>query len=177
VNRRSILLAQNRAVIPNGAVLHSASVGHPKQGAYLFLAPSGGGKSTIRLKLCRKVFGAIGDDSTVVCTGTDGVVRCLPCGSMKQATGVDDLAGAALRAIFFVEKGSPPLIFKINPAYAFYRAVSARSVMDGGELDQAERKALNLFLNRLVLGFPSYIFRYGLDDDPEELLHSFLSNG
>lgn len=176
MGRKSILLLENRAVIPNGVVLHSASVGHSELGAYLFLAPSEGGKSTIRLGLCKREFGAIGDDSTVVCTGTDGVVRCLPCGSMKQATGVDDLAGVSLRAIFFIEKGSPPVIDKIDPAYAFYRAISKNSIMDGGELERWERNALNHYLRNLCQGFPAYIFRYGLEDDPEDQLQRFLTH-
>lgn len=166
---RSILRAQTRAVIPRGAVLHGSAVAAEER-AFLFLATSGGGKSTVRLKLTLEKYGAIGDDSIVISRGTDDVVRCLPCGSMKQNTGIEDIRGAPLEAVFFLEKGSPPELFRVSGRYGFDRLMRTRSIMAYDMIDQEERRAVRSFLRGVLHEFPVFVFRYGSEDDPMELM-------
>lgn len=167
---RFILRAQLRAVIPGGVVLHASSVAEDGN-AFVFLARSGGGKSTIMNKLTRKRFGAIADDSLVVAKGTDGVIRCLPCGTMKQFAGTDSIHGAPLKAFYFVEKGSPSYRYPLNPLYAFYRVMKELSIMAAGHITAQEQAQATAFLFELFNTFPAYILRYGIDEDPEHLLN------
>ncbi len=164
-----ILRAQNRAVLPDGAVLHASAVGEMNF-SLLFLAPSGGGKSTIRTILTRSMFAGIGDDSVVVAKGTDSIIRSLPCGSMKQGTGVENIGGAPLKAVFFLEKGAPGMLIQVSPEYAFYRITVNNPVMAWSELHSNEQKQAMRFLEKLTKDFPFYILRYHLDETPEKLL-------
>jgi len=166
---RFILRAQTRAVLPHGVVLHASAVAENNI-SHLFLAPSGGGKSTLMSKLSRSMFGAIADDSVVVARGTDGIIRCLPCGSMKQATGIEDIQGAPLYGIYFIEKGTPSLVFPVEPEYAFYRAVSTLPVLAWPHLEPHEQKQALRFLESLMHLFPVHILRYDISQDPEHLI-------
>ncbi len=162
---RFILRAQLRAVLPDGVVLHASSVGE-NNAAFLFMAQSGGGKSTVMRKLAMERFGAIADDSTVIALGTDGAVRCLPCGSMKQNMGTERIDGAVLKAVYFVEKGMPGFRYRISAEYAFYRAMRISSIMAYGEILLEEQRQARVFLRRLFEMFPAYIVRYGFQEDP-----------
>lgn len=165
---RFILRAQTRAVLPHGVVLHASAVAE-NNASHLFLAPSGGGKSTLRSKLTKTMFGAIADDSVVVARGTDGIIRCLPCGSMKQGTGIEDIHGAPLHSIYFVEKGTPSMVLPICPMYAFYRAVSISSIMAWPHLNRCEQIQTLSFLKNLMHLFPVSILRYHISENPEKL--------
>ncbi len=166
---RFILRAQLRAVLPGGVVLHASSVAE-SDSASIFLALSGGGKSTIAGKLTRERYGAIADDSVVIARGTDGVVRCLPCGSMKQNMGTEKIHGAVLKTIYFVEKGSPGFRYRVSPEYAFYRAARLSSIMAFGNILPEEQKQAMAFLKELFRSFPAYVIRYGLKEDPKVFL-------
>ena len=166
---RFILRAQLRAVLPNGVVLHASSVAE-NDSASVFLAMSGGGKSTITSRLSQDRYGAIADDSAVIARGTDGVIRCLPCGSMKQNMGTEKIDGAALKTIYFVEKGTPGFSCRISAEYAFYRAVRISSIMAFGNILPEEQKQATAFLKELFSLFPAYIIRYGLQEDPRTIL-------
>lgn len=156
---RSILRAQLSAVLPNGVVLHASVVAEPG-GAYVFLAPSGGGKSTVMSVLTNKHFGAIADDSVVIARGTDGVIRTLPCGTMKQNAGTDKIDPAPLKAFFFLEKKGPVLIAPVDPVYAFYRAMRSSSIMALDLLQREQQKQARAFLEHLFHSFPSFSLRY-----------------
>lgn len=166
---RFLLRAETRAVLPHGCVLHASCVAENDR-ACLFLAPSGGGKSTVMRTLCNKGFHVIADDSVVVVRGTDGVIRCLPCGTMKQTTRRENIPGAPLSALFFLEKGSSNSVFPVDPAYAFYRAIRIRSIMAYGNIDSEEQEQTRLFLEKLFLRFPARVFSYKLADDPAEMI-------
>ena len=166
---RFILRAQLRAVLPEGVVLHASSVAE-NDVASIFLAMSGGGKSTIMSKLTRERYGAIADDSVVIARGTDGVVRCLPCGSMKQNMETDRIDGAVLKTIYFVEKGAPGFRYRISGKYAFYRAVNLSSIMAFGNILPEEQKQAMAFLKELFHLFPVHIIRYGIQEDPKAFL-------
>ncbi len=103
-DQRFLFRAQTRAVLPHGAILHASSVELDGK-AVVFLAPSGGGKSTIALNLAQTNFFLLADDTLILADGTDFVTRCLPCGSLKLTTGLTDFTPANLKALVFVEKG------------------------------------------------------------------------
>ncbi len=165
-----ILRAQLLAVLPNGVVLHASSVAANSR-AFVFLAKSGGGKSTIMGNLIEKgKFGAIGDDSVVIATGTDGIIRSLPCGSMKQSVGTDKIHGAPVRSIYFVEKGEPMCKISVTPAYAFYRSFRISSIMAYSEICTKNQNHVKLFLKHLFKKVPTYILRYDMDHEAAKLL-------
>ncbi len=166
---RFILRAQLRSVLPGGVVLHASSVAE-NNSAFVFLARSGGGKSTLMENLTQEKYGAIADDSTVISTGTDDRIRCLPCGSMKQFLGTEKIDGAILKSFYFVEKGAPGLSFKITPQYAFYRASRISSVLAYEHISEEEQRQAIVFLKLLFDSFPSYIIRYGLSEEPKTFL-------
>jgi len=166
---RFILRAQLRAVLPGGVVLHASSVAEDDR-ALVFLALSGGGKSTVMGKLSKKWFGAIADDSVVVARGTDGVIRCLPCGSMKQGTGIENIHGARLNAFYFLEKGSPGILLPVSPEYACYRAMRYSPIMALHHVDRTEQNQAVNFLRELLFSFPSFVLRYHVSEDPADLI-------
>ncbi len=166
---RFILRAQLLAVLPNGVVLHASSVAED-DAAFVFLAQSGGGKSTVMSRLTQERFGAIADDSVVIARGTDGVTRCLPCGSMKQSAGTENIDAAPLKAFYFLEKGSPAFRYMLSPRYAFYRVLKNSSIMAYGHISKNEYRQAVAFLETLFKSYPAYILRYGIDEDPANLL-------
>jgi len=162
------------AVLPKGIVLHASSVAD-QRGAFVFLAPSGGGKSSIMIRLSSDSFGAIADDSVVIATGSDGVVRCLPCGSMKQNTGTENIGSAPLKGFFFVEKGVSANCSRVTGKYAFYRAMRSSSIMAYEHLSALERQQARLFLSRLFRMFPSKIIRYDLAENGIQVLNRLVN--
>lgn len=167
---RFLLRCQLRAVLPNGVLLHSSAVAVEQKG-YAFLAISGGGKSTIAAKLSSDSrFRVIADDSLVICQGTDGTIRCLPCGSMKQSKGTNAIKGAPLNAFFFVEKGKPSCIMPIAAGYAFYRTCRMLSYMAFGHVSKEEESSAMKFTGKLFSAFPSYLLRYDISENPVSLL-------
>ena len=168
---RFLLRAQLRAVLPNGVLLHASSVVVNGQ-ASVFLAPSGGGKSSLRrsLNLFNGAFAAISDDSVIISRGTDGIVRCLPCASLKQFAGTERIAGAPLGRFFFLEKGDPPLRRSLTARYALYRAVRISSLHAFGSVTEEEQTSALLFLEKLFSSFPSYLLRWDISSTPSGLL-------
>ncbi len=169
MNDRFILRAQLRAVIPNGVVLHASSVAKNNR-AFIFMGRSGAGKSTITNKLAQTEYGAIADDSVVISKGTDNIIRCLPCGSMKQLTDNNKIRSAELKSIYFVEKGSPGIKIQIEPEYAFFRAITTSSILALNHISKTEQEQAIAFLQKLFNTFPAYLIRYGLNDHPENFL-------
>ena len=156
--RKSILRAQSRAVSGRGAVFHSSAIIY-KQKGILFLAPSGGGKSTAAVILGMNGFEVLGDDSTVVSKGTDGVWRVIPCASWKWQSGKRP-DPAPLGALVFLEKGYPEFLEKITPLYASYRILHRNQLMAYLDLPEDERYPLRASVMDICISFPSYILRY-----------------
>jgi serine kinase of HPr protein (carbohydrate metabolism regulator) len=166
-----LLRAQLRAVLPNGVLLHASTV-VVNDLACVFLAPSGGGKSSLRrsLTLFNGDFAAISDDSVIISEGTDGVIRCLPCASLKQIAGTELIKGAPLDRFFFLEKGLPQMKRSVSREYAFYRAVRTSSILALGTISRAEQIMAYSFLKKLFCSFYSYILRWDIDNDPAEMI-------
>ena len=173
-DQRFLFRAQTRAVLPHGAILHASSVELDGK-AVVFLAPSGGGKSTIALNLAQTNFFLLADDTLILADGTDFVTRCLPCGSLKLTTGLTDFTPANLKALVFVEKGENPVITKISPQYACYRALRIESIIGVRDLDMVEVKQIRLYLKQIFSLFPTYIMRYSLRTDPSIFISKLLS--
>ena len=117
--RKSILRVQARAVKGRGVVFHASAVLHQGKGI-LFLAPSGGGKSTAAAILGNSGFIVLGDDSTVVSMGTDGIWRVITCASWTWQS-VKRPDPVELGSLTILEKGEPSFITRLSPIYASYR--------------------------------------------------------
>ncbi len=156
------------AVAPKGAVVHSAALARDNR-SLLFLAPSGGGKSTIAKSLLRRGWRVIGDDSVIVAEGTDGAVRTLPCGVHRMKTGEYDIAPAELRGIVFLEKG-PSLLIPVASEYCCYRAERIDSLLAADEVSTLVLEDARAFLCNLFLCFPAAILRREADDGDERLI-------
>lgn len=162
--RKSILRVQARAVSGRGAVLHASAVESRDRGI-LFLAPSGGGKSTAARILGEAGYRVLGDDSTVVCRGTDGVWRVIPCASWSWQS-EEERKAAPLGGLVLLEKGEPALLDGVAPVYAFYRILRENSIMAHGDVTPAERPPFRSSLREICRNFPVHLLRYSL---PESL--------
>ena len=156
--RKSILRAQSRAVSGRGAVFHASAVTFRGKGI-LFLAPSGGGKSTAAAILGNSGLEVIGDDSTVVSKGTDNIWRVIPCASWKWQSGKRP-DPVELGTLIFLEKGNPELLEKITPVYASYRILHRNQLMAYLDLPSDGRIPLRKSVMEICREFPSYIIRY-----------------
>ena len=175
VNTRDRLLfrAQARAILPEGVILHGSCV-EQNGNAVVFLAPSGGGKSTIAMNLASKNFFFIADDTVIVTKGTDEHTRCLPCGSLKLSTGIQDIAPAFMKAFVFLEKGNNTEVVKILPRYGEYRARRTISIISMPHLNREEKAQAGRYLQRLFHSFPAFILRYPLETDPSDIVSELL---
>lgn len=156
--KRSLLRAQLRAVMPRGVVLHASSFSFKGMG-YVFLAPSGGGKTTLAIEAVKRGMVLLGDDSVVICTGTDDLVRCLPCGSSRQRMGKDDVPGALLHSFYFLEKGLPYFAADLPGSYGFYRAMRISSIMAFGDIAEDETIPPAAYLRFLMENYPVHLVR------------------
>lgn len=166
--RKSILRAQARAVKGRGAVFHASAVLHEGKGV-LFLAPSGGGKSRAAAILRNNGFQILGDDSTVVSRGTDGVWRVIPCASWIWESGQRP-DPVELGYLVILEKGEPGLKSRLSPAYASYRILRERSLMAYGDVTPEERPDFRRTVTEVSIKFPVYVLRYSLTDSLPQLL-------
>jgi hypothetical protein len=155
-----------------GAVLHASAAEVNGQGI-VFTAPSGGGKTTAVMLLNRHGFKVIGEDSTVVCRGTDGVWRIFPCASWTWQTG-DERSSLELRHIVFLEKGEPGSIISVDPVYAAYRVLRDTLMMAYGDLEHREREPLRHSVREICGEFPSHVLRYSRPEGLPKLLRSVL---
>lgn len=155
---KSIRRVQNRAVLGRGVVLHaSAAVVNGK--GVLFLAPSGGGKSTVAYVLEEFSMEIVGDDSTVVSRGTDGVWRIIPCAVFTWFTGKRPSA-FKLDHLMILEKGEPALLKALDPLYAAYRILREESIMAHVEMEPGERSMLRETVRELCGVFPVHVLRW-----------------
>lgn len=159
--RKSILRAQTRAVMDRGAVFHASAVKHQNEGI-LFLAPSGGGKSTMAEILGSMGFVVLGDDSSIVSKGTDGVWRIIPCASWRWQTDAE-IIPVRLHCLVFLEKGAPDTVMRVAPGYSAYRILRDRLLMSYLDLRQEERPALRGSVARICREHPSYVLRRSRD--------------
>lgn len=156
--RKSILRVQARAVKGRGAVFHASAVSHKGKGI-LFLAPSGGGKSTAAAILGRNGLEVLGDDSTIVSRGTDDIWRVIPCASWTWQSGKrpDPIE---LGSLIILEKGEPGFLSRLSPNYASYRILRERSLMAYGDVTAGEKPAFRNSVYEICSSFPVFILRY-----------------
>ena len=166
--RKSILRAQARAVKGRGAVFHASSVLYKRKGI-LFLAPSGGGKSTAAAILRRSGLEVLGDDSTVVSKGTDNIWRVIPCASWTWQSGKRPEA-VELGSLVILEKGEPGLLYHILPIYASFRILRERSIMAYGDVTPEERPDFRNSVSEICTEFPVYVLRYSDNNSLKQLI-------
>ncbi len=166
--RKSILRAQARAVRGRGAVFHASAFVHDEKGI-LFLAPSGGGKSTAASILGKCGYEILGDDSTIVSKGTDNIWRVIPCASWKRQSGkhTDPIE---LGSLIILEKGEPGFISRISATYATYRLLREGSLMAYGDITPGERPDFRNSVLEICASFPASVLRYSEPDSLPELL-------
>lgn len=172
--KRIICRALNRAVLPEGALVHSACAVKNGFGT-LIIAPSGGGKSTLLNRLVTEGgLTLLEDDETVLSRGTDGRTRCLPSHRIRLAGGTDSAAAAYLRNFVFLEKGNPPSLEKVSAPYALYRSVREDSFIGFGLLEPEERSQLIGFMASAFSSFPCFVFSYSQPSNPLDFLREIL---
>ena len=100
-----LYLSMERLLLPFQRILLHASAVIYKEHAYIFAAPSGGGKST-HARLWEKYYGAeiLNGDKVIIEVGTEG---CVAYGSpIAGSSGIYKKKGAPVTAIVFLEKGN-----------------------------------------------------------------------
>lgn len=111
---------QAGVLLGRGSLLHASSAAHAGRGV-LFLAPSGGGKSTVVGALSHLGWTPISDDKSVVCQNSAGNNVIYPARVDRLWGDGDALPSAALDAAVFVDLGGS---FEAGPCgnrYFFYR--------------------------------------------------------
>ena len=156
--RKSILRVQARAVRGRGVVFHASAVVHGRKGI-LFLAPSGGGKSTAAAILAESGFEVIGDDSTVVSRGTDGTWRVISCATWTWQSGRRP-GPVELESLILLEKGEPGCLSRLSPVYAFYRILRDEAIMAYGDVTPEEKPDFRNSVSEICGGFPVFLLRY-----------------
>ena len=163
---------QSRAVSGRGAVFHASAILYMQKGI-LFLAPSGGGKSTAAAILGMNGYEVLGDDSTVVSKGTDNIWRVIPCASWTWQSGKRP-DPVELGVLVFLEKGNPELLERITPAYASYRILHRNQLMAYLDLPGDERSPLRKSVMDICWSFPSYILRYSKAEALRSLINGIV---
>lgn len=169
---KPILKVETLAVLGRGAVLHASCVAFEGR-AFVFLAKSGGGKTTISRILERAGGTVIGDDVTIVSRGTDGVLRAMPCGSFRPDS-ITRPPAAVLSRFFFLEFGNLVKIPLLDDTYAFYRAMRQSQVMVMRYLDPADAIAASEGMREAVRRAGAGILRFSLEDGPAAVRNCLL---
>lgn len=173
-SERIMARAVTRAVLPEGLLIHGGSIVRNGM-ATLFLAPSGGGKTTL-LKEIESGQGTaiLEDDETVISTGTDGMIRCLPSyRSLFEGRKVHPVP-ALLKNAVFIEKGNPERLVRIGSKYAVYRALKVDSYPGYDKLSPGEREALLRYADDLFRRIDCYTFSWSPPADPLSLIDGIL---
>ncbi len=168
--RKSILRAQARAVMGRGAVLHASAAEINGKGV-IFTALSGGGKTTAVMLLQEEGYRIIGQDSTIVCRGTDDVWRIFPCASWTWESG-DERTSLSLGGIVFLEKGEPGTVTMISPYYATYRIFRDTLIMAYGDLERIERPIIRQSVRKMCRNIPCHLLRYSRSESLSDLVES-----
>jgi hypothetical protein len=157
--------AMCQALAPEGALIHAAGIAIDQAG-FLFVAPSGGGKTTISRLFSRQA-DVLSDDA--VCVRPDRHHPghyCLYGTSFWSGPAYPSRAGAVpLRGIFFLRKG--PLAIEPLPPHRALRELLSQ--MHLSPTADSHRSALEL-ATRLLARTPGRIFSFPLSCDPTSLL-------
>ncbi|MBN1434601.1 hypothetical protein JW921_07565 [Candidatus Fermentibacterales bacterium] len=165
--------AQMAALRGRGLLVHASSALVAGR-ALLFLAPSGGGKSTLAGRLHVMGHQAMGDDETALIIREDGRIDALATMGFQVLFGRPlEVKCAPLAAVCFLEKGRPIALVEVGKTYALYRLF--RSLWTPGTASpESVRDLTNA--GRIVERTRCVIFRWPLEEDPsaplEELARS-----
>ena len=164
-----ILRAQARAVAGRGLVMHASAAEINNRG-FVFLSPSGGGKTTIANILGHEGYGIIAEDSVILSRGTDGTMRLFPCASFQWSYRFKPQS-CELFCFIFLEKGKPELFYRLGSSYCVYRAIRQKQMMAYGDMNSDEKRVMRNDLTILFNEFPCYALRFSLDSQISNLLN------
>lgn len=148
--------------------MHAAAAGINNRG-FVFISPSGGGKTTIANILGHEGSGIIAEDSVILSRGTDGKMRLFPCASFQWSYRFKPQS-CKLFCFVFLEKGKPELLYRLGSRYCVYRAIRQNQMMAYGDMNSNEKQVIRNDLKVLFNEFPCYVLRFSLDSQVKRIL-------
>jgi hypothetical protein len=170
-----MLLLEARALLGRGVLMHASAVAFGDR-CWLFLARSGGGKTTIAFLLEKAGGTAVGSDTAIVCRGTDSVIRAMSCGSFAPAREGRPPA-TRLEKLVFLEKGPLAGPIPLDPSYAGFRIRRQGQLMILDSLTPPEREATSLCMKEILAECGCVILRFDLGDPPEAVRRALSGEG
>lgn len=170
---KPLLLVEARALLGRGVLLHASAVAFA-DGCRLFLAPSGGGKTTISLMLEEAGGLAIGSDTTLVCRGTDSVLRAMSCASFAPAR-IGRPPATRLSKLVILEKGPLLRPIELDPGYAAWRLFRQGQIMILDSLDPPERELASACLHEIICECGCEMLRFDAADPPGAVRDALLA--
>lgn len=164
---KPLLRIETKALLGRGVLLHASAVAFEDR-CWLFLAQSGGGKTTISLMLEKAGGLAIGSDTTMICRGTDSVVRAMSCASFAPARNGRPPA-TRLEKLVILERGRLMRPVQLDPGYAVWRLHRQGQIMIMDSLDPRDRAVTTACLREIVQECGCEMLRFGADDLPEDV--------
>lgn len=169
---KPLLKLEALALMGRGVVLHGSSVSIAG-GAWVFLARSGGGKSTVARKMREGGCGDLGDDVTLIARGTDSLLRAMPCASYI-AVGGGRPEACPLERLMLLEFGPLLVVPRLDPGYALYRCLGQNQIMIMRNLGPEQRQAVVSSLSQIIEESGCGLLRFSLDSSPREILDGLL---
>ena len=151
------------AVRGHALVLHAAAVVR-NGGTYVFVARTGGGKSTLAALCDADGLPVVGDDGVLVLEKNEAFyVRPLPrqTGAPSFSAPLGD--GVRPRGAFFLVQADEPRIEPVGPLGAVARCLEDNTLFGFRHAGPAERKVMLDRLIRFFVTMPAYVLRFALD--------------
>ncbi len=145
-------------------VLHAAGVSRGGR-SYLFLAPSGGGKSTLCAICDSEGVPVFGDDQTLVLEKQGAFyLRPMPRQTCAPVAWVDMGEHCLIRRAFFLSKAREPGVSPVAPLTAVRRCLSQDQVTALMFMPPEERRGVLERVLRLFRTVPAYVLRFRKDN-------------
>lgn len=172
---KPLLLLEARALMGRGVLLHASAVAFGDR-SWLFLAKSGGGKTTVALLMEKAGGTALGSDTTMLCRGTDSVLRTMPCASFAPAR-LGRPPATRVEKLVFLEKGPLAGPIPVDPSYAAFRIERQGQLMIQESLTELERAVTRKCLREMIEECGCAILRFGIGDGPAALREALTEHG
>ncbi len=147
------------------ALLFHGAAGLWRHRGYVFLAPSGGGKSALAALCDRARTSVLADDAVLVLAkGEDFFLRPLPrqSGSIPASIALGNQS--RLRRLFFLEKARDPRAEPVAPLKAIARCLKDSLLLGFMYMAPAERLAVLDRCIRLFRSVPAYVLHFAKDN-------------
>lgn len=159
-----------RASMDYALVLHAAGVSRQER-SYLFLAPSGGGKSTLSAICDSEGLSVFGDDQTLVLEKQGAFyLRPMPRVACAPVAWLDMGEHCLIRRAFFLSKSREPSVSPIAPLAAVRRCLIQDQVTALMFMTPEERRGVLDRVLRLFLAVPAYELRFRKDSSFWEVI-------